>query len=225
MPREGEEFAGYRIVREIGRGGMGVVFLAEEHGLNRQVALKVVAPELSEDEIFRRRFEREAQHAASIDHPNVVPIFASGSHEGQLYLAMRYVDGSDLAQLLKRRGPLSPEETAEVIEQTAAALDAAHAQGLIHRDVKPGNILLTGGESGGHVYLTDFGLTKQGASDSSFTNTGRWVGTVDYVAPEQIEAGVLDARTDVYGLGCVLFQALSDTSLTGGPTPRRCGPT
>jgi serine/threonine protein kinase len=216
MPREGEEFAGYRIIREIGRGGMGVVFLAEERGLNRRVALKVIAPGFSEDDIFRRRFEREAQHAASLDHPNVVPIFASGTHEGQLFLAMRFVDGSDLTELLKDRGQLPADQAAGIVEQTASALDAAHAQGLIHRDVKPGNILLTGGEPGGHVYLTDFGLTKQGASESSFTNTGRWVGTVDYVAPEQIEAGTVSARTDVYGLGCVLFQTLTGRTPYGG---------
>ncbi len=216
MPREGEDFAGYRILREIGRGGMGIVFLAEERRLKRRVALKVVAPDLSENDIFRRRFEREAQHAASMDHPNVVPIFASGAQDGQLYLAMRYVAGSDLAELLRSRSRLGPQEVAQIIEQTAAALDAAHVQGLIHRDVKPGNILLTGGDADGHVYLTDFGLTKEGASESSFTNTGRWVGTVDYVAPEQIEAGTLSARTDVYGLGCVLFHALTGRPPYGG---------
>lgn len=195
---------------------MGIVFLAEEQGLKRRVALKVVAPELSEDDIFRRRFEREAQHAASIDHPNVVPIFASGTEDGQLYLAMRFVAGSDLAELIRASRRLEPEEAARIIEETAAALDASHAQGLIHRDVKPGNILLTGGDADGHVYLTDFGLTKEGASESSFTNTGRWVGTVDYVAPEQIEGGTLSARTDVYGLGCVLFHALTGRPPYGG---------
>jgi ABC-type branched-subunit amino acid transport system substrate-binding protein/streptogramin lyase len=204
-------FAGYRVDSLIGRGGMGVVYRAWDVSLNRPVALKLIAPELAQDERFRARFLRESRLAASLDHPNVVPIHEAGERDGRLYLAMRFVEGSDLRTLLDREGKLSPERALGVLAQIADALDAAHRRGLVHRDVKPGNVLL---DEEGHAYLSDFGITKQVGGDS--TDTGRMVGTLDYLAPEQIRGEAVDGRTDVYALGCVLYECLS-----GAPPFRR----
>jgi hypothetical protein len=201
---------GFEIEAVLGRGGMGVVYLAEQGGLGRKVALKVIAPELSDDPGFRARFVREARLAASIDHPNVVPLFEAPADATPLYLAMRYVDGTDLGAVLARDGRLDPAAVGQVASQVGAALDAAHANGLVHRDVKPGNVLVTGNADRPHVYLTDFGLTKDASSNSAqLTNTGQWVGTVDYIAPEQLDGRSVDARTDIYSLGCVVFQMLA----------------
>ncbi len=211
----GTEVAGYRIVSTLGRGGMSVVYLAEHDWLQRKVALKVLAPQLAEDERFRERFVRESRLAASLDHPNVIPIYEAGGSGGDLFIAMRYVEGTDLRTLLHEGGALEPGRAVAIVRQVAAALDAAHEQGLVHRDVKPGNVLLArqrGSEAGEHVYLSDFGLTKRSASDSGITGTGQFVGTLDYAAPEQFKGGTPDARTDVYSLGCVLFECL-----TGSP--------
>ncbi len=208
----GIEVAGYRIERTLGRGGMSVVYLAEHDWLQRKVALKVLAPQLAEDERFRERFVRESRLAASLDHPNVIPIYEAGASGGDLFIAMRYVEGTDLRTLLHEGGALEPERAIAIVRQVAAALDAAHEQGLVHRDVKPGNVLLArqrGSEAGEHVYLSDFGLTKRSASDSGITGTGQFVGTLDYAAPEQFKGGIPDARTDVYSLGCVLFECLT----------------
>ena len=208
----GTEVAGYRIERTLGRGGMSVVYLAEHDWLQRKVALKVLAPQLAEDDRFRERFVRESRLAASLDHPNVIPIYEAGASAGDLFIAMRYVEGTDLRTLLHESGALEPGKTMAIVRQVAAALDAAHEQGLVHRDVKPGNVLLArqrGSESGEHVYLSDFGLTKRSASDSGITGTGQFVGTLDYAAPEQFKGGTPDARTDVYSLGCVLFECLT----------------
>jgi len=206
----GQEFDGYLIKRELGRGGMGVVYLAEQLRLGRDVALKAIAAELSTDAGYKARFQREARLAASLDHPNVVPVFEAGEAEGLLYLAMRYVDGTDVARLLAREGRLEPVLAASTVRQVAAALDAAHQKGLIHRDVKPANILVASGHDGNpHVYLTDFGIAKDSAANTGLTHTDEWVGTLDYVAPEQFEKGRVDARADIYSLGCVLFQMLS----------------
>jgi serine/threonine protein kinase len=206
--------ASYQVEELLGRGGMGVVYRAVDQRpgtRGRKVALKILAPELSADDRFRQRFERESQIAASIDHPNIVPVYEAGDVDGLLYIAMRYVEGEDLRALVRREGPLPPERALALVGQVAAALDAAHARGLVHRDVKPGNILLVGGdrESPSHVYLTDFGLTKRADSHSGLTMTGQFVGTIEYVAPEQIEGKDVDARTDVYALGCVLFETLA----------------
>jgi serine/threonine protein kinase len=208
-PRIGTVIGGYRIEAGIGRGGMGVVYRAEQLRLGRRVALKLIAPELAEDPEFRERFERESRIAASIEHPNVIPVHEAGESDGVLFIVMRYVDGTDLRALLRDYGRLEPSRAAELVSQVAAALDAAHAYGLVHRDVKPANVLiaLVGGRE--HAYLTDFGLTKHLSSQGGMTKTGEVVGTIDYLAPEQIEGRPLDARTDVYALGCVLHQAVT----------------
>ena len=204
----GDVIAGYRIEGVAGRGGMGVVYRATQLGLDRPVALKLIAAELADDVTFRERFKRESRTAASIDHPNVIPVYEAGEADGQLFIAMRYVEGTDLRELIRREGRVSPERTVRIVEQVAAALDAAHRRGLVHRDVKPANALITeDGEE--HVYLTDFGLTKHAASVGGMTATGQFVGTPDYSAPEQIKGERADARTDVYALGCLLFQTLA----------------
>ncbi|MBK5219588.1 MAG: protein kinase [Thermoleophilia bacterium] len=206
---EGEALGEFRILGRLGEGGMGVVYLARDERLGRQVALKVIAPQLGSDPEFRERFEAEARSAAAIDHPNVVPIYSAGSHESVFFIAMRFVDGVDLRTELLESGQLDLEVALAVLDDVAAALDAAHEAGLVHRDVKPANILLAG-RSNPTVYLTDFGLTKgmQG-SGAQLTGTGQWIGSVDYVAPEQMTTGLVDARTDVYALGCVLFEVIS----------------
>ncbi len=201
----GTEIAGYRLTSLLGRGGMSVVYLAEHLRLGRQVALKLLAPVLSEDDSYRDRFVRESRRAAELDHPNVVPIYDAGEADGQLFIAMRYIEGCDLKTLIRRDQRLSTGRTLFILEQVASALDAAHARDLIHRDVKPGNVLIS--EPSEMVYLTDFGVVKHTAS-RGLTRTGFFIGTVDYAAPEQIEGLPVDARTDVYALGCVLYECL-----------------
>jgi len=214
QPEPEIQISGYRIEARVGRGGMGEVYRAVQLNLERRVALKVLAPGLAADDVFRRRFLRESRIAASIDHPSILPIYETGEEGGLLYIAMRYVDGMDLATLLKREGRLAPAPALAIMTQVASALDAAHARGLVHRDVKPANILLAAGPGGsfGHCYLCDFGLIKQVGAEqaqSALTATDQFVGTIPYVAPEQIEGGNLDGRTDVYSLGCVLFHCLT----------------
>jgi serine/threonine-protein kinase len=208
----GTEIAGYRVESFISRGGMAVIYRAHDRRLGRRVALKLLAPELSQDERFQQRFLRESRLAASLDHPNIIPIYEAGEASGLLYIVMRYVEGSDMKELIDREGPLELDQITSILRQVGAALDAAHARGLVHRDVKPGNILIasgTGREDPDHVYLTDFGLTKRSSSLSGQTTTGRFIGTMDYVAPEQIGGKPVDARTDVYSLGCVLYHGLT----------------
>src|SRR6478672_10657386 len=207
--RPGSVLAGFRVESLLGEGAMGTVYLAEETTTGQKVALKLLAPELARDERFRRRFLRETELAASLDHPNVVPILGSGEEHGTLYIAMAYVEGSDLRELLRREGRLTPERTLECLGQVADALDAAHAAGLVHRDVKPGNILVAARADGEHVYVCDFGLARHVSSVSSLTGERGFVGTIDYVPPEQIEGGTIDGRADVYSLGCVLFECLA----------------
>ncbi|WP_156028403.1 protein kinase domain-containing protein [Candidatus Solirubrobacter pratensis] len=202
----GSVFAGHRIEDVAGRGGMGVVYRATQLALDRTVALKVIAPGLLEDQTMRARFVRESKVAASIDHPNVIPIYYAGEENGIAYIAMRYVGGDDIRSLVRREGKLPAERAARLVAQIGAALDAAHAAGLVHRDIKPANVLL-GPED--HVYLTDFGLTKHVLSVAGSTKPGHWVGTLDYVAPEQIRGERVDARADVYALGCLLYYALT----------------
>jgi hypothetical protein len=202
-------FAGCRIEAIAGRGGMGVVYRATQLGLDRAVALKLVAPERAADANFRARFEREARVAAAIEHPNVIPVYGAGEEDGRLYLLMRWVPGTDLHALIRRSGRLDHVHAAAIVAQVAAGLDAAHAVGLVHRDVKPANVLLGGQDGTGHVYLSDFGLTLDPSTDTRVTDSGEWFGTVDFMAPEQFEGDLPDARTDVYALGCVLNAALT----------------
>jgi YVTN family beta-propeller protein len=208
----GSEFAGYLIEGLIGRGGMGAVYRAVELGLGRRVALKVIASDLAEDRRFRERFLRESRIAASLDHPHVVPIFKAGEEDGALFLVMRYVDGTDLARLIADEGALDPRRAISLLEQIAEALDAAHEQGLVHRDVKPSNVLIAVAAGKEHCYLADFGLTKRTGSLSGVSATGDVVGTLDYVAPEQITGDEVDARADLYSLGCVLYESLTGQS-------------
>jgi serine/threonine protein kinase len=195
---------------------MGAVYRAQEEGLGRKVALKVIAPELAQDERFRERFLRESRIAASLDHPHIVPIYRAGEEDGVLYLAMRYVEGYDLAKLLAEGGALEPRRAVDLLSQIAEALDAAHEKGLVHRDVKPSNVLIAESAGREHCYLGDFGLTKRTGSLSGVTAVGEVVGTLEYVAPEQITGDPLDERSDVYSLGCVLYECLTGQA----PFPR-----
>jgi len=212
----GSDFVGYRIEESIGRGGMGVVYRAYDLRLKRQVALKLVAPELSLDERFRDRFARETELAMSLEHPNVVPIHDAGDVDGRLYLAMRLVVGTDLRRLLRTEGALEPTRALAICRQVAGALDAAHVNGLVHRDVKPSNVLLDENE---HVYLADFGLTRRLGEQEAPVTDGRSLGTLAYLAPEQIESKPVNGRADVYALGCMLFECL-----TGRPPYARVSP-
>jgi serine/threonine-protein kinase len=205
----GTMLAGYRIERFLAQGGMGVVYLASQMSLDRPIALKLIAPERAGDEDFRERFLRESRLAASIDHPNVVPVHEAGEEDGLLYVAMRYVDGPDLGALLRAAGKLPPQRAARIVAQVAAALDAAHARGLVHRDVKPANVLVADPGGAEHCYLTDFGLSKQVAATTDVTRTGTVMGTVHYIAPEQLRGDAVDGRADVYALGCVLYRLLT----------------
>jgi predicted Ser/Thr protein kinase len=202
----GAEFAGYRIEAIVGRGGMGVVYRAWDAALDRRVAIKLISAENAEEPGFRERFKRESRLAASIRHPNVITVFRAGEENSQLFIAMDYIEGTDLKELIRSRGRLDPELAARVVFQVAAALDAAHAKGLVHRDVKPANVLIEGAE---RAYLTDFGLTREVSSESGVTGTGVVLGTIDYMAPEQVAGAKLDARADIYSLGCVLWEALT----------------
>jgi serine/threonine-protein kinase len=202
--RIGTVIAGYRIDSRIGRGGMGVVYRAHHLSLERQAALKVIQPDLAESSGFRERFAREARVAAALAHPNIVTVYDAGEVDGTLYLAMQYIEGADLARMLAENGRLKPYRAIDVCRQIGDALDAAHERGLIHRDVKPANVLI----EGRNAYLTDFGLTKR-LGGTQVTLTGDVVGTIHYVAPEQIEGREVTARSDVYSLGCVLYHCLT----------------
>jgi CHASE2 domain-containing sensor protein len=208
-PTAADEIAGFRLEGVIGRGGMGVIYEAHQPGLDRKVAVKVIAPDHAADPRFRQRFAREARLAAAIDHPNIVPVHATGEDGGRLYLAMRYVEGGNLAQRL-RAGPLPLAATAEIVAQVASALDAAHERGLVHRDVKPANILLV--ERPGarpHAYLTDFGITRAIVGTADLTQTGVFMGTVDYAAPEQASGAGAGPSADQYALASVAYECLT----------------
>jgi serine/threonine protein kinase len=212
-PAAGTEVAGYRIVERAGSGGMGVVYRAEETGLGgRPVALKLLSPALAGDPDFRARFLREMRVAAAIDHPNIVPIYRAGEDRGLLYLAMRYVHAADLRGVLAAEGRLEPGRVLAILDQVARALDVAHARGLVHRDVKPGNILLAPPVLDGdpeHVYLVDFGLARSDRDDRSLGGAGSFLGTPRYAAPEQAAGRPVDGRADGYALGCVLYECLT----------------
>jgi DNA-binding beta-propeller fold protein YncE/tRNA A-37 threonylcarbamoyl transferase component Bud32 len=214
----GSHVAGYRLDEQIGRGGMAVVYRAYDARLERRVALKILAPELARDEEFRQRFIRESRAAAAVDHHNIIPIYEAGEAGGVLFIAMRFVDGRDVQTLIDRQGPLPPPRVIDIVAQVASALDAAHTHGLVHRDVKPANMLrepTSGSERSDHVYLSDFGLSKHSLSQSGLTSQGQFLGTLNYVAPEQIEGRPVDGRTDEYALACSAFEML------GGSPPFR----
>ena len=217
----GSRIAGYRLEEQIGHGGMAVVFRARDEQLGRLVALKILAPTLAGDAEFQQRFISESRAAAAIDDPHIVPVFAAGEADGVLFIAMRYVAGGDAHSLLRREGPLPPSQVAAIISPVASALDAAHRAGLLHRDVKPSNMLmdvLPGRPD--HVYLSDFGLSKAAASTSGMTRAGEVMGTLDYMSPEQIGGQPADGRADQYALACSAFELL-----TGAPPFRRDEPT
>jgi serine/threonine protein kinase len=201
-----KEFAGYRIESRVGRGGMGVVYRATDLSLDRTVALKVLDDDLAQDPAFRRRFVSESKLAASLDHPNVIPIYGAGEWDGMPFIAMRFVPGDDLRAVLRAAGRLEPRRAARIVAQVASALDAAHGHALVHRDVKPANVLIAGDE---HVYLTDFGLTKRVTADTEATRTGQVLGTLNYMAPEQIRGQAIGPFTDIYSLGCMLVHLLT----------------
>jgi serine/threonine protein kinase len=204
----------------INHGDMGIVYRAEELALQRPVALKLILPEYSSDKRFRERFRRESRIAAAIDHPNVIPIFDAGEENGVLYIIMRLVDGTDMRALIAAEGQLEPRRAASIVRQVGAALDAAHARGMLHRDVKPSNVLVARRD---HVYLSDFGLAKVESSAEGLTRHGTIVARAEYVAPEQIMNERVDARADIYALGCLLFEALTGEAPyatgTGGQGP------
>ena len=219
----GSELAGYRITGLLGRGGMGFVYEAEHLLLKRKAALKMLAPELGGGSDFRERFIRESQTVASIDHPNIIPIYDAGDLEGLVYIAMRYIKGPDLQQLLESAGSLEPHQALGILEQAAGALDAAHTYEIIHRDVKPANVMIEDGS--GRIYLMDFGIAKQGGV-RGMTQAGMFVGTVDYAAPEQIETKEITALADIYAFGGVLYECLTGRSRTcATATWRSCTPT
>jgi serine/threonine protein kinase len=204
----GSQIAGYTIEEQIGRGGMAVVYRASDKRLNRHVAVKILAPELASDAGYRQRFLREMRAAAAVDHPNIVPVFDAGEADGALFIAMRYVDGQDVRTMLEAAPRLPAARVCHLVAQAASALDAAHARGLVHRDVKPGNMLI-GRAQPDHLYLSDFGLSKQRVSSAPLTLTGQFMGTLDYMAPEQIEGNPTDGRADLYALACTAFEMLA----------------
>jgi serine/threonine protein kinase len=213
----GSVIAGYRIEAQISHGGMATVFRAHDERLGRTVALKILAPELASDREFRARFVRESRATAITDHPHVIPVFEAGQAGGVLFIAMRFVRGGDLGRQLSKVGPLPPDSVANYVSQAASALDAAHMHGLVHRDVKPGNLLLDVGHDSGtpdHLYLSDFGLSKNSltaGTRTALTAAGQVIGTLDYMAPEQIDGRPIGGRADQYGLACTAYELLCGT--------------
>ena len=206
MLSPGSTFAGYEIDSVVGAGGIGILYRARQLRLDRPVALKVVEADVARDPVIRERLRREARAVASLDHPNVVPLYEAGEEDGTVYIVTRWVEGTELGTLIQDEGPLEPGRAARTAAQIAAALEAAHEAGLVHRDVKPSNVILTNED---HVYLTDFGLAKRAGTAPGLTAEDQMLGTIDYVAPEQIEGSEPDARSDIYSLGCVLFEMLT----------------
>jgi serine/threonine protein kinase len=211
----GSIIAGYEVETVVGSGGIGVLYRARQLRLDRPVALKLVEPEVAADPVVRERLRREARTVASLDHPNVVPLYEAGEENGTVFIATRWVEGTELGALIREGGPLEPRRAARIAAQIASALEVAHEKGLVHRDIKPSNVIVT---AENHVYLTDFGLTKRAGSASGFTGASAMLGTIDYVAPEQIEGGEPDARGDVYGLACVLYEMLTGAAPFAGET-------
>ncbi|BDB42953.1 hypothetical protein IWGMT90018_33990 [Mycobacterium kiyosense] len=206
--RAGTQFGPYRLIRLLGSGGYGEVYEAEDTAMHRVVALKLLSSTYSQNPVFRERLFREARTAGRLREPHVLPIHSCGEIDGQVYLDMRLVRGVDLDTLLQREGPLDPARAVAIVEQVAGALDAAHAESVIHRDVKPANILLSGND---FASLVDFGLANA-AGDARLTRPGKAVGTFDYVAPERLNGSAVDHRCDVYALACVLYELVTGTT-------------
>ena len=205
----GLRISGYRLEQQIGRGGMAAVFRAHDERLDRLVALKILAPALVQDDAFRQRFIAESRAAAAVEDPHIIPVYEAGEADGVLFIAMRLVRGGDLRTLVAQHGPLAPARAEWILSAVASALDAAHAAGLVHRDVKPANMLLEMRPGRpDHVYLSDFGVSKAAIASSGLTGSGQFIGTVDYAAPEQIHGQPVDGRTDQYALGCAAFELL-----------------
>jgi serine/threonine protein kinase len=215
IPGVGDVVAGYRIDEVVGSGGMGTVYRATHERLGREVAVKILRPELATDPVYRARFEREARIAAQLEHPSIVPLLDFGEQDGVLYLVVRFVHGHDLRSLLARVRSLDPQQTIGVLRQVAGALDAAHAQGLVHRDVKPANILVgaaTASQRAGHAFLTDFGIAKDMGVGAGITSPGTFVGSRHYASPEQIDAKSVDGRADQYALACIAYECLTGSA-------------
>jgi serine/threonine protein kinase len=206
MLSPGSTFAGYEVESVVGLGGIGILYRARQLRLDRPVALKVVEPDAARDPVVRERLRREARAVASMDHPNVVPLYEAGEQDGTIYIVTRWIEGTELGLLLHRQGPLDPGRAARTAAQMASALETAHERGIVHRDVKPSNVILT---SEDHAYVTDFGLAKRAETAPGLTRGDQVLGTIDYVSPEQIEGSEPDAPGDVYALGCVLFEMLA----------------
>ena len=213
MLSPGSTIAGYEVESVVGSGGIGILYRARQVGLDRPVALKLVEPDVAREPVVRERLRREARTVAALDHPNIVPLYEAGEEDGTVYIVTRWVDGTELGTLIEQEGPLEPGRAARIAAQIASALEVAHEKGLIHRDVKPSNVIVTPED---HIYLTDFGLTKRAESASGLTGAAAMLGTIDYVAPEQIEGGEADPRGDVYGLACVLFEMLTGAAPFAG---------
>jgi len=202
----GSTFGGYEVESVVGLGGIGILYRARQVRLDRPVALKLVEPTIARDPVIRERLRREARMVASLDHPNVVPLYEAGEEDGTVFIVTRWVEGTELGTLIHDSGPLEPARAAQIAAQIADALEIAGEKGLVHRDIKPSNVIVT---SEDHVYLTDFGLAKRAATDPGLTGADQMLGTVDYVAPEQIEGSEPDARSDMYSLGCVVYEMLT----------------
>jgi serine/threonine protein kinase len=213
MLAPGSTIAGYEIEGVVGAGGIGILYRARQLRHDRPVALKLVEPEVAGDPLVRERLRREARTVAALDHPNVVPLYEAGEENGTVFIVTRWVDGTELGTLVQREGHLEPARAARIAAQIASALEVAHEKGLIHRDVKPSNMIVTPED---HVYLTDFGLTKREGSAEGLTMAAHLLGTIDYVAPEQIEGDEPGALGDVYGLACVLFEMLTGAAPFAG---------
>ena len=208
----GAQVAGYRLGEQVGWGGMAAVYRAYDIRLGRWVALKILAPEIASDASFRQGFISESRAAAAVDHPHIIPVFEAGEAGGVLFIAMRYVGGGDVRMLVRRHGPLDAARAGSIVGQVASALDAAHAAALVHRDVKPANMLLAAAAGGGypdHVYLSDFGLSRQALSAAGPALSGQFAGTLNYMAPEQIKGRPVDGRADLYALACAAFEMLA----------------
>jgi len=202
----GSTFAGYEVDSVVGAGGIGILYRARQLRLDRPVALKLVEPDLARDPVIRERLRREARTVAALEHPNVAPLYEAGEEDGTVFIVTRWVEGRDLGTVILKESPLEPLRTARIAAQIAAALEVAHEKGLVHRDVKPSNVILTNED---HAYLTDLGLAKRAGTAPGLTAVDQMLGTVDYVAPELIEGSEPDARSDIYSLGCVLFEMLA----------------